>query len=466
MVALVNWNNEIRYEVPDNQFKTPTQVSDIQAAVRQAYEQAQRVTVVGAMHSTTECTMGTGTVISMKNFNRVLDVDKERLTVTVEGGVTLHQLCGHLKELGFQPPVILEYGNFQIGAISGTHANDTSVTRSAQFSSFVLGVKLVTPSGELMEISESQNAEYLPAIRSHFGMLGVVYEVTLRIFKTQPLHISFQVGQIDAFTENFAAELQALKADNDQVFGMLFPNTGELLWQCRKFLDPAVPRLSSPTAWLDSIESKNISLFGSLILPLAKALTALRPSAEVAGLILQATVGLPLKMIRHSRYIIDPCDRAVIYAADDPDFDFYDWVFPEGKWCDMARAFLQLSRQFRRQRDFTLPLPALIYFIKQDQESLLSRSRSANMMAIDPLYPDPKEPRWKEFRLAFNEVAVRHGGIPHINKTRDGAIGHFAQTEDQDSIRQFLAIRQQLDPKGLFLNDYFKTMFAKYIQGA
>ncbi|KID83758.1 FAD-linked oxidoreductase [Metarhizium guizhouense ARSEF 977] len=463
MVSLVNWNDEIRYEVPHGQFKTPTQVSEVQAAVRQAYEQGQRLTVVGAMHSTTECTVGTGTVISMKNFARVLEVDKERLTVTVEGGVTLHQLCGHLKELDLQPPVVLEWGNFQIGAISGTHANDTSMKRSAQFSSYVLGVKLVTPSGEIMEISESQNAEYLPAIRSHFGMLGVVYEVTVRIFKTQPLHVSFQVGQIDTFMDNFAAELQALKADNDQVFGMLFANTGELLWQCRKFLDPAIPRPSSPTAWLDSIESKNISLFGGLFLPLVKAVTALRPSAEVAGLINNAMVSLPLKIIRHSRYIIDPCDRGVMYAADDPNFEFYDWVFPEGKWCDMIRAFLQLSDRFRRQHDFILPLPALVYFIKQDRESLLSRSRSANMMAIDPEYPDPKEPKWKEFRLAFNEVAVRHGGIPHINKTRDGAISHFAQTEDQESIRQFLAIRQQLDPKGLFLNDYFKTMFANYL---
>ncbi|RFU73804.1 fad-binding domain-containing [Trichoderma arundinaceum] len=462
MVVLANWNNEIRYEVSDGQFTTPTQVSDVRAAVRQAYESGQQVTVVGAMHSTTECTVGTGTVISMKNFARVLDVDTERMTATVEGGVTLHQLCGHLKKLGFQPPVVLEWGNFQIGAISGTHANDTSMKRSAQFSSYVLGVKLVTPSGEVKEISESQNAEYLPAIRSHNGMLGVVCEVTVRIFKTQPLHVSFQVGQIDAFMDNFAAKLQALKADNDQVFGMLFPNTGELVWQCRKFLDPAIPRPDSPTAWLDPIESKNISLFGGLFLPLVKAVTALRLSAEVAELV-NAIVTSPLKIIRHSRYIIDPCDRGVIYAADEPDFDFYDWLFPEGKWCDMMRAFLQLTGQFRRQRDFILPLPTLVYFIKQDQESLLSRSRSANMMTIDPVYPNPKEPMWKEFRLAFNKLAVRHGGIPHINKTRAGAISHFAQTGDQESIRQFLAIRQQLDQKNLFLNDHFETMFARYL---
>jgi hypothetical protein len=202
--------------------------------------------------------------------------------------------------------VVLEYGNFQIGTISGTHANDTAIRRSAQFSSFVLGVKLVTPTGEIMEISESRNAEYLSAIRSHFGMLGVVCEVTVRVFKTQPLHVSFQVSQIDTFMDNFAIELQALEGPNDQVFGMLFPTTGKLVWQCRKFLDPTIPRPDSPTAWLDPIESKNIILFGDLFLPLVKAVTAPRPSIAMAEPINNAMVDLLLKVIPHSRYTIDP----------------------------------------------------------------------------------------------------------------------------------------------------------------
>lgn len=441
MPPLTNWNDKIRFEVADGNFYTPTQIPDVQSIVRQAFEQGQRVTVIGAMHSTTECIVGTGIAISMKNMARVLSVDKEGLTVTVEGGMTLRQLCAHLRELGLQPPVVLEFGNFQIGAISGTHANDTATRRTAQFSSFVLGVKLVTPAGKIVDISESQNAEYLTAIRSHFGMLGVVCEVTVRIFKTQPLQVSFQVAQIDMFIDNFAAELQALKGANDQVFGMLFPTTSKLLWQCRKFLDPAVSRPDSATAWLDPIASRNIDLFAGLFLPLVKAMTALRPSTALVESIINAMIDLPLNIIRYSRYIIDLCDRGVIYAEDDPNFDFYDWAFPEEKSCDIVRAFLQLSDRFRQQHDFILPLPALVYFIKQDRESLLSRSRSANMMAVDPVYPDPNDPTWREFRLAFNEVAMHHGGIPHINKTRDGAIGNFAQAHDPESIRQFLRIR-------------------------
>ncbi|GKZ52064.1 hypothetical protein AbraIFM66951_010451, partial [Aspergillus brasiliensis] len=145
MPTLTNWNDEIRYTVPDNRYKAPTQISEVQHIVQEAFKNGLKVTVIGAMHSTTECTIGTGIIISLKRMARIISVNQEQLTVTVEGGVNLRELCAELKMSGFQPPVILEWGNFHIGAISGTHANDTSMNQSAQFSSFVLGVKLVTP---------------------------------------------------------------------------------------------------------------------------------------------------------------------------------------------------------------------------------------------------------------------------------------------------------------------------------
>ncbi|KAH8803332.1 hypothetical protein F5884DRAFT_505566 [Xylogone sp. PMI_703] len=463
MPTLHNWNHEIRFEVADDQLKTPTQVSEVQDIVKQAWSQNQRVTVIGAIHSTTECMVGSGIVISMKNMARILTVDQQNMTVTIQAGATLHEVCSHLKKYGLQLPVILEFGNFQIGAMSGTHANDTSMTRSAQFSSHVAGVKLVTPAGDVMKISETQNAVYLPAVRSHFGMLGVVCEVTVRLFKTQPLHVGFQVMEVNSFLNSFAVELEALKAANDQVFGVLFPNSGKLLWQCRKFVEPVKPNLHSLATWLDPIESKGISLFGDLFLPLVKTSTAAYPSATVARAVNAALVDLWLKIIQHSSYTIDPCDRGIIYSEDDPGFEFYDWVFPEENWVAMVRALLELSEGLRRERESILQLPVLIYFLKQDQESLLSRSRNGNMIAVDPLYPNPSDPMWKEFRLTFNEIAMKHGGIPHINKTRDGAISYFAKAYDQEILKRYLEIRNKFDPKDLFLNDFFKTMFAEYL---
>ncbi|KAI6715198.1 hypothetical protein PZA11_006029 [Diplocarpon coronariae] len=462
MPTITNWNHEIEFEVAD--VETPSSISEVQALVKKAYGANKRVTVNGAIHSTTQCMVGSDIVIAMTKMTKILSVDQKAMTITIQAGAILHEVCVYLKKLGLQLPVILEFGNFQVGAMSGTHANDSSMQRSAQFAAHTVGYKLVTPTGELMEISAAKNPELLPAVRSHFGMLGVVCEVTINLLKTQPLHVGYQVKQIDQFLDNFDNEIKALKAVNDQCFGSLFANTGKLLWQCRKFIEPIAPNPHSLATWLDPIESKGIQLFPDLFLPLVKASTALTDgNAATGALINAALVDLPLKIIEHSSYTIDPCDRGILYDHDDPSFEFYDWVFPEENWPIMIRALLDLSDRFRREQGFILSLPVLIYFIKQDEASLLSRSRKGNMMAVDPEYPDPADPTWKQFRLAFNDIAVQHGGIPHINKTRDGAIYHFAKQTDQEALKKFLEIRKKLDPKNLFINDFFKEMFADHL---
>jgi L-gulonolactone oxidase len=361
-----------------------------------------------------------------------------------------------LKGLGLQPAVVLEFGNFQIGAVSGTHANDTSVTRGAQFSSYVYGVKIVTPTGQVREISEEQDPDLLPFIRSHFGLFGVVCEVTLRVFNKQPLLVTTKSFEVEAFLGNFSEELRAFKSTQDQVFGMLFPHTKKVLWQCRKYVDLEPAGLLGGI--LNRVESKGINLYKDVLLPLVKAGAGLG-SPALAELLGRAAVELPLGVFTHAAYVIDPCDRGIVYGEADPHFDFYDWVFPEDRWCAMVRAFLGLCDRFREERNFVLPLPTLIYFIRKDEASLLSRSRHSDMMAVDPTYHDPRDEGWKAFRLAFNEIAMGHGGIPHINKTRGGAIDHFVNAHDGDVIKAYLGKRREFDNRDLFLNEFFKTLF-------
>lgn len=456
MPTLTNWNDEIKYEVPDDKFKAPNSISEVQAIIKDAAQQNEKIRVIGAMHSTTQCMVGSGITISMENMAKVLKVDEENMTVTVQAGVAIHQLCEYLKPHGLQPPVILEYGNFQIGAISGTQANDSSLSDSAQFSSFVVGVKLIKANGELMEISETQNAQYLPAIRSHYGLFGVVCEITIRIWKTRSLQFSYELTTLDAFSKDVVGNVNALRNSYDQAFGLLFQADGKFMIQRRKFVNgntkPAHPLTNT-------LEAKAINLYADLVLPLAKASAQLNLPAAQAEWLSTTLVDLPLRALAHSNYIIDPNDRALPYDEDQPDFDFFDWVFPEENWSAMAHAWIKLCDKFEQEKDFVLTLPCLVYFLKKDTNMLLSRSRGGNMMAIDPEYQDPTDPKWLEFRVAFCEIAKQHGGIPHINKTKDGAIHWFAGQTDQDALKEYMELRREFDPEGMFLNEFFEIMF-------
>jgi hypothetical protein len=65
-------------------------------------------------------------------------------------------------------------------------------------------------------------------------MFGVVCKITMRVFKTQPVQIIFRSRKS---TRSSTRELKALKEVYDQVFRMLLPTTGKLLWQCWKFVE-------------------------------------------------------------------------------------------------------------------------------------------------------------------------------------------------------------------------------------
>lgn len=121
MPQLVNWNNEIKFDVPDAKFKKPSSISEVQTIIKDANAKNAKVKVIGAMHSITPCFVGSDIVLSNEKMNKILSIDKTNPTVTVQAGVSLHQLCDYLKPLGYQPPVVLEWGNFHFGAVSGTH---------------------------------------------------------------------------------------------------------------------------------------------------------------------------------------------------------------------------------------------------------------------------------------------------------------------------------------------------------
>jgi L-gulonolactone oxidase len=462
MPSLVNWNNEIKFDVPDDKFKTPTTIQEVQAIVKQANADNAKVKVIGAMHSITPCFVGSGIVMSCGRMKKILSLDEKHLTVTVQAGVTLNQLCNYLKPLGYQFPVVLEWGNFEFGATSGTMANDSSLSDAAQVSSFVVGAKLVKSSGELFEISEKQNAQYLPVIRSHFGLFGVVCEVTLRIWPVRSLLFTYETQNIDSFLNDFDGQMKKLRSTSDQAFALLFQNVDTILIQHRKFQDV---KKFPPHPLTNSLESKAINLFTSLVLPATQALAGLNLSAHHAEALSNFLIKGPLDALRGSEFTINPNDRGILYAENDPDFEFHDWAFPEANWPGMVRAYRALLDRFRVEHDFLITLPTIVYFIKKDTNSLLSRSRNSDMVVVDPEHHNPKDVKWKLFRKAFGELAIQHGGIPHINKTVEAALLWYAKACDQDALREYLALRRQFDPNDMFLNDFFKEMFGERLKG-
>ena len=93
-----------------------------------------------------------------------------------------------------QTAVTPEIGNATAGSVACCGTKDASLGRSGsgQVGSTAIGVRLVDADGEVETITEADDPERMRAVRSSYGLLGVVFEVTFRIQRLSILSYSYK----------------------------------------------------------------------------------------------------------------------------------------------------------------------------------------------------------------------------------------------------------------------------------
>jgi FAD/FMN-containing dehydrogenase len=95
--------------------------------------------------------------------------------------------------------VTTEIGNLSAGSAACCGTRDSSFEGEyGQVGSYVVGLKMVLPSGDLLEITEDQ-PELLRQIRASYGTFGIVFEVTFRVRPIVPMAVHRKTFRVDDF---------------------------------------------------------------------------------------------------------------------------------------------------------------------------------------------------------------------------------------------------------------------------
>ena len=139
-------------------------------------------------------------MIKMQGMNRILEISDE--TVTAEAGAILVDVAQELKKRGLQFYVNTEIGNLSIGSAACAGTKDGSMPGEfGQVSSYCTRMKMVLPSGKLLEASEESDPELMKMLRCSYGTFGIVTEATFRIRPIQPMEVFHETFTVKEFAK-------------------------------------------------------------------------------------------------------------------------------------------------------------------------------------------------------------------------------------------------------------------------
>jgi FAD/FMN-containing dehydrogenase len=408
------------------------------------------VRAVGSNHSTAACSAADGgTMIKMRGMNRILEITDE--TVTVEAGAILIDVAHELKKRGLQFYVNTEIGNLSIGSASCAGTKDGSMPGEfGQVSSYCTRMKLVLPSGKLLEASDDSDPELMKMLRSSYGTFGVVTEATFRIRRIQPMEVFHET-----FTVNdFSARLPELWARGYSMMYYMFlfddlvtvefrkynpkarGKPDEHVWPLRNYLwSQAGPRTCAQAE--RDIENKFIRYkfidgFGGLW------------RFKLENLITSKNTTATDQIIRYPD------------VSDDSRYTFSLWAFPEETYGKLLPEYTRWVKNYYKTKGYRTNMLHVGYRIAKDQQSLLSYSFDGNVMTIDPV--STANPGWKEFLTDFNEWCSSRHGVPLPNQTFGFTLAQ-AKKALGPRLDALAAKRAELDPENRLLNHFFRELF-------
>lgn len=172
-----NWAGNLTYRAAN--WHSPRSVGEVRERVRRA----DRVKVLGSRHSFNGIADTDGAMLSLEHLNRVVGLDRERGTVTVEGGIRYGELSRFLHGQGYALPNLASLPHISVAGACMT-ATHGSGDRVGNLATAVSALELVTADGEIVEVSREGNPETFPGMVVGLGGLGIVTRLTLDVMPT------------------------------------------------------------------------------------------------------------------------------------------------------------------------------------------------------------------------------------------------------------------------------------------
>jgi FAD-linked oxidoreductase len=406
----------------------PTTPEQVAVVVRQAAERGLTVKAVGAGHSFTDIATTSGVLIELDGLQGILGVDAATKRVRVAAGTRLYRLGPLLREHGL---ALQNMGDIDRQSIAGATSTGTHGTglRFGGLATQIVGATLVTASGELLRVSETERADLLPAVRLGLGALGILVEVELQCVDSFVLRSADAPRPFDEVLDGWSELVEA--ADHFEFYW--WPHTDLAMTQTKtrlpgdtEFTAPNPVKLWAERRLLENEALRAQQAVGHLITPaipgLSRFATSVYGDGERTGISYEIYASPRLVRFRESEYAI-PFDS-----------------LPEA---------LREVRGLIERKGWRISFPIEMRAAAADENWMSTAyGRPSAYIAVHRYFRDDPT----EYFRAFDAIMRTFAGRPHWGKM------HFRTADDlrpaYPHFDDFLRVRDQLDPDRRFANAY------------
>ncbi|KAM4694731.1 L-gulonolactone oxidase-like [Discoglossus pictus] len=413
----------------------PTSVEEVKEILDLARQRTKRVKVVGGGHSPSDIACTDDFMVRMDKMNKVIKVDKEKKQVTVEAGILLADLNKELSKCGLALSNLGAVSEVAAAGVIGTGTHNTGINHGIMATQ-VLALTLMTASGEILECSESVNAELFQAARLHLGSLGILLSVTLKCKST--FHL--QEIQFSSTLQEVLDNLDTHLNSSEYFRFFWFPHTENVSVFYQDQTDK--PPTSKGSWFWDYFVGYYLLEF---LLWISTFVPRMVPWINRFFFWVQFSGRSERSDVSYKVFNFDCLFKQHVQ----------DWAIPIEKTKD---ALLQLKSWLEINPQVVAHFPVEVRFARGD-DILLSPcyQRNSCYMNIIMYRPYGKDVPHQQYWLEYENIMKRVGGRPHWAKAHTCTRKHFEKM--YPGFSKFNSIREKLDPTGMFLNSYLEKVF-------
>ncbi len=425
-----NWSGSV--QCTPKEILTPSSQEEILHIIRDCANQKSTIRVVGSGHSFTGLVGTQGTLISLDLYQGVDSTDAENNEATVLAGTKLKWLGETLLNNGLAQKNL---GDIDVQSIAGaisTGTHGTGVTLGS-VSTQILEITLLTAKGEILVCSENENKEIFKAAQVSLGTLGIISQIKLQLIPAYKLKYVKEKSNFDDCLNN----LEKHKRENRNFEFYWFPHTN--IVQTKKLnITNEEPIKSSFMKYFNDIILENwafkvLSELCRLFPSLCKTVSKISATAVSTGL----DINYSTKIYATPRLV---------------KFQEMEYNLPAEK----AVEALKEMRDCINAANFRVHFPIEVRFVKGDDMYLSPAYQRDSVYIAVHMY---KGMEYKTYFDAMETIFKKYNGRPHWGKMHTRTAKELAQLYPMWN--KFQEIRNQLDPNGLFMNDYTKKLMVE-----